>query len=61
MEDVGGSCNSADVSSDKKNVGNNEENSNHEDTVPGFKTFEEFRQVVSFFCEVCILHFCSNT
>lgn len=46
MEDIGGSCSRQEVSTDKKKLGNNEENSSNEDFYPGFKTFEEFRQVV---------------
>lgn len=34
-----------DVNIDKKEPENSEENTSHEDALPGFKTFEEFRVV----------------
>jgi hypothetical protein len=45
MEDGGGSCSAKEANADKKNSENNEENASNEDILPGFRTFEEFRQV----------------
>lgn len=33
------------INTDKKESENSEENTSHEDILPGFKTFEEFREV----------------
>jgi hypothetical protein len=33
------------MNTDKKESENSEENTSHEDILPGFKTFEEFREV----------------
>jgi hypothetical protein len=45
MEDCG-TCSREEARADENNLGNNDESRSHDDILPGFKTFEEFRQVV---------------
>jgi hypothetical protein len=43
-----GECFSQDENRDKREPENHEENTSHADIFPGFKTFEEFREVGQF-------------
>jgi hypothetical protein len=45
MEDCG-TCSREEARAVENNLGNNDESRSHDDILPGFKTFEEFRQVV---------------
>lgn len=45
MDGSNGVCCAKKMKIDKKKSENSEENTDHEDILPGFKTFEEFREV----------------